>query len=54
MEGLGSPIVRIKGAPRLKGGTYRIIPDRIEAGTYLLAAAATRQWAREPKLRLLA
>lgn len=42
VEGLGSPIVRIKGAPRLKGGTYRIIPDRIEAGTYLLAAAATR------------
>ncbi|AFV75304.1 UDP-N-acetylglucosamine 1-carboxyvinyltransferase [Thermus oshimai JL-2] len=42
IRGLGSPILHVKGAKRLGGGTYRIIPDRIEAGTYLLAAAATR------------
>ncbi len=42
VQGLGSPILRIRGAPRLRGARYRIIPDRIEAGTYLLAAAATR------------
>ncbi|MDM7323949.1 MAG: UDP-N-acetylglucosamine 1-carboxyvinyltransferase [Thermus sp.] len=40
--GLGSPVLHVRGAKRLGGGTYRIIPDRIEAGTYLLAAAATR------------
>ncbi|RTG91647.1 UDP-N-acetylglucosamine 1-carboxyvinyltransferase, partial [Thermus scotoductus] len=42
VHGLGSPILHIRGARQLGGGTYRIIPDRIEAGTYLLAAAATR------------
>ncbi|GAA6756460.1 UDP-N-acetylglucosamine 1-carboxyvinyltransferase [Thermus thalpophilus] len=42
VRGLGSAIVHIRGASRLGGGRYRIIPDRIEAGTYLLAAAATR------------
>jgi UDP-N-acetylglucosamine 1-carboxyvinyltransferase len=42
VRGLGSAIVHVKGASRLRGGRYRIIPDRIEAGTYLLAAAATR------------
>jgi UDP-N-acetylglucosamine 1-carboxyvinyltransferase len=42
VRGLGSPILHVRGAKRLGGGTYRIIPDRIEAGTYLLAAAATR------------
>jgi UDP-N-acetylglucosamine 1-carboxyvinyltransferase len=42
VRGLGSPILHVRGAKRLGGGTYRIIPDRIEAGTYLLAASATR------------
>lgn len=42
VRGLGSAILHVRGAARLGGGTYRIIPDRIEAGTYLLAAAATR------------
>ncbi len=42
IQGLGSPILRVKGAPWLKGVRYRLIPDRIEAGTFLLAAAATR------------
>lgn len=42
VRGLGSAILHVRGAKVLRGGTYRIIPDRIEAGTYLLAAAATR------------
>lgn len=42
IQGLGSPILRVRGAKRLGGGRHRLIPDRIEAGTFLLAAAATR------------
>ena len=42
VEGLGSPFLHIRGGKALRGGAYRIIPDRIEAGTFLLAAAATR------------
>jgi UDP-N-acetylglucosamine 1-carboxyvinyltransferase len=39
--GLGSDIITIEGVKRLKGVNYRIIPDRIEAGTYMVAAAIT-------------
>ncbi|MBN2579175.1 MAG: UDP-N-acetylglucosamine 1-carboxyvinyltransferase [Pirellulales bacterium] len=42
IDGLGTPEIRITGVPRLSGGTYRIIPDRIEAGTLLTAAAMTQ------------
>ncbi|MBF0483714.1 MAG: UDP-N-acetylglucosamine 1-carboxyvinyltransferase [Candidatus Omnitrophica bacterium] len=42
IEGKGSPRLKIKGVKKLKGITYEIIPDRIEAGTYILLAAATR------------
>lgn len=42
IKGTGSSILHIKGKPRLNGGSYSVIPDRIEAGTYLFAAAATR------------
>ncbi|WP_027892345.1 UDP-N-acetylglucosamine 1-carboxyvinyltransferase [Calidithermus chliarophilus] len=42
IRGVGSSILQVKGAPRLGGVTYRVIPDRIEAATFLLAAAATR------------
>ncbi|WP_457637124.1 UDP-N-acetylglucosamine 1-carboxyvinyltransferase [Oceanithermus sp.] len=42
IEGAGTAKMTIRGAESLGGGTYTIIPDRIEAGTYLLAAAATR------------
>lgn len=42
VQGLGTSMIRVRGARRLGGARYRIIPDRIEAGTYLLAAAATR------------
>ncbi len=40
--GAGTDLVRIQGGSRLTGTSYTIIPDRIEAGTYLLAALATR------------
>ncbi len=41
IEGAGSPVLRIEGRPRLKGARHRILPDRIEAGTYAMAAAIT-------------
>jgi UDP-N-acetylglucosamine 1-carboxyvinyltransferase len=41
VEGAGSGIVRIAGAETLHGATHDIIPDRIEAGSYALAAAIT-------------
>ena len=42
VKGAGTDVIRIKGAERLHGSTYSIIPDQIEAGTYMIAAAATR------------
>ena len=39
--GAGTDVIKIRGVERLKGGTYSIIPDQIEAGTYLAAVAAT-------------
>jgi UDP-N-acetylglucosamine 1-carboxyvinyltransferase len=42
IEGAGDDTVRIQGVHHLHGATHRIIPDRIVAGTILLAAAATR------------
>src|SRR5215469_10277936 len=39
--GIGSDRLRISGVPELHGATHRIIPDRIETGTYIMAAAAT-------------
>lgn len=41
IRGAGTNIIKIKGVPELKGHTYTIIPDRIEAGTYMVAAAMT-------------
>jgi UDP-N-acetylglucosamine 1-carboxyvinyltransferase len=41
IEGAGTPTIRIKGVSRLKGAKHRIIPDRIEAGTFIIAAAMT-------------
>ena len=38
--GAGTPRVRVHGARRLHGARHRVIPDRIEAGTYLIACAA--------------
>jgi UDP-N-acetylglucosamine 1-carboxyvinyltransferase len=41
IEGIGSDCLRIFGVSELGGAEHRIIPDRIETGTYLMAAAAT-------------
>lgn len=41
IDGQGSPVIRVEGVRRLHGARYRIIPDRIEAGTLMIAAAAT-------------
>lgn len=40
--GAGTDVIKIKGVKKLSGITYSIIPDQIEAGTYLVAAAATK------------
>ena len=41
ISGAGTDTVKIRGVEQLKGGNYAIIPDQIEAGTYLAAVAAT-------------
>ena len=41
IKGAGTDVIRIKGVPELKGAQYTIIPDQIEAGTYMIAAAIT-------------
>lgn len=40
ISGAGTEVVKIWGVDRLRGGSYAIIPDQIEAGTYLAAVAA--------------
>ena len=42
IKGAGTDIIRIKGVRKLHGTEYSIIPDQIEAGTFMCAAAATR------------
>ncbi len=42
IEGLGSPVLRIRGVSHLHPATVEVIPDRIEAATFLIAAAATQ------------
>ena len=41
VRGAGTDVIKIHGVPRLHGATYSIIPDQIEAGTYMVAGAAT-------------
>lgn len=41
IEGAGTSTIRIKGVAKLKGAKHRIIPDRIEAATFIVAAAIT-------------
>ena len=41
ISGAGTDTVKIRGVQSLQGGTYAIIPDQIEAGTYMAAVAAT-------------
>lgn len=40
ISGAGTDVIKVRGVPRLGGGTYCIIPDQIEAGTYMAAVAA--------------
>ena len=40
--GAGTDVIKIRGVKKLKGTTYAIIPDQIEAGTFMVAAAATK------------
>ena len=42
IKGQGTPRVTITGVKKLHGADYKVIPDRIEAGTFILMAAATR------------
>ncbi|MEL7641460.1 MAG: UDP-N-acetylglucosamine 1-carboxyvinyltransferase [Solidesulfovibrio sp.] len=41
ITGHGTSVITIEGVPQLGGGSYRIMPDRIEAATYMMAAAIT-------------
>ena len=40
IKGAGTDVIKIRGVDSLRGGTYSIIPDQIEAGTYMAAVAA--------------
>lgn len=42
IKGAGTDTIKIKGVEELHGGSYTVIPDQIEAGTFMVAAAATR------------
>ena len=42
IKGAGTDVIRIEGVEELHGGEYSVIPDQIEAGTFMFAAAATR------------
>lgn len=42
IKGHSSPVITIKGVKRLKGANHSVIPDRIEAGTYMIAAAISK------------
>ena len=41
VRGAGTDTIKVNGVEKLHGGSYAIIPDQIEAGTYMVAAAAT-------------
>ncbi len=42
VQGAGGPTIQIDGVERLRGVSYRVIPDRIDAGTFLVLGALTR------------
>ena len=42
IKGAGTDVIRINGVPKFHGCVYSIVPDMIEAGTYMFAAAATK------------
>ncbi len=41
IRGAGTDVIKVQGVAELRGGSYAVIPDQIEAGTYMAAAAAT-------------
>ena len=41
IKGAGTDVIKVKGVESLHGGNYTVIPDQIEAGTFMIAAAAT-------------
>ncbi len=41
ISGIGTDVITIEGVDNLKGTTYRVLPDRIETGTFMVAAAVT-------------
>ena len=51
VSGAGSPTIRIQGVDRLNGATHSVIPDRIETGTFALAAAMAGGEVRLTKTR---
>ncbi len=42
IRGAGTDVIRITGVEELHGGSYSVIPDQVEAGTYMIAAAVTK------------
>ena len=40
--GAGTDVIKIRGVDHLHGAVYSVIPDQIEAGTFMIAAAASR------------
>jgi UDP-N-acetylglucosamine 1-carboxyvinyltransferase len=52
ITGAGSPRITIEGVSELKGVTHTVIPDRIEAGTFMIAAAITNGEVHLPNTRL--
>lgn len=51
ISGAGTDTITIEGVEQLHGGQYHVIPDRIQAGTYLAAAACTRGQVRIKDIR---
>ncbi|WP_372740374.1 UDP-N-acetylglucosamine 1-carboxyvinyltransferase [Neptunomonas sp.] len=51
IKGAGSDTITINGVESLKGCRYSVMPDRIETGTYLVAAAATRGYVKTKNTR---
>jgi UDP-N-acetylglucosamine 1-carboxyvinyltransferase len=52
ITGAGTPRITIEGVTELKGATHTVIPDRIEAGTFMIAAAITNGEVHLPNTRL--
>ena len=46
VRGAGTDVIKIRGVSKMHGATYSIIPDQIEAGTYMIAASI---WKAYPK-----